>query len=258
MNVFFAPRLPATDNPPPSVQTDFPPWGVGVALGGVGVFMAGQLLTGLGVALALETFAAPLAQAEQADARLLAWTIPVGTAVSHALSWALVFGLLVKRYRLPFWRGLGFRPVAWGALAQTAGWGLAMQMALIPLTLAFPPSPEGGLLDAFAELGTLARAQLALIAVVLAPMLEEVLFRGLLFPALRRRWGFFSTALATSGLFTLLHVFQTGWYWPALGAIFLCGWGLAWLRETRHNLWPPVAFHMGFNFTGLLPLLTGG
>jgi membrane protease YdiL (CAAX protease family) len=51
---------------------------------------------------------------------------------------------------------------------------------------------------------------------------------------------------------------QTGGYWPALVVIFLCGWVLAWLREASASLWPSILFHMGFNFTALLPVLLLG
>jgi len=85
-------------------------------------------------------------------------------------------------------------------------------------------------------------------------LLEEVLFRGLLFPAMRRRCRFLTAAMLVTLLFAALHAFQTGTYWPALTGIFLCGWLLAWLRERHGALWPPVAFHIGFNFTAFIPI----
>ena len=86
----------------------------------------------------------------------------------------------------------------------------------------------------------------------MAPALEESLFRGLLLPALRQRFGVWSSALAVTALFTVLHVAQVGTYLPALAGIFACGLALAWLRERTGSLWPSIAFHMGFNSTPFL------
>ena len=134
------------------------------------------------------------------------------------------------------------------------------QRTLPALLVAVTPPPEDKefLFDLFLRGGGWSIAFFFVLAVGMAPVLEEMLFRGLLLPALMRRLGFFRSALLVTVLFTALHAFQTGLYWPALTSIFLCGWMLAWLRVRHGALWPSIAFHIGFNLTAFLPVLLFG
>ena len=78
-----------------------------------------------------------------------------------------------------------------------------------------------------------------LLAAVLAPLLEEALFRGALHRYLRGQFGFFASALITSVIFAALH--PQGWMAiPALGAI---GIGFSLLREWRDSLIAPMVAH---------------
>jgi|GEM_PF-2367791 len=78
-----------------------------------------------------------------------------------------------------------------------------------------------------------------LLAAVLAPLLEETLFRGALHRYLRGRLGFFLSALITGVIFAGLH--PQGWLAiPALGSI---GIGFSLLREWRDSLIAPTVAH---------------
>ncbi|MBT4491397.1 MAG: CPBP family intramembrane metalloprotease [Rhodospirillaceae bacterium] len=82
--------------------------------------------------------------------------------------------------------------------------------------------------------------------VVLAPLMEEMLFRGLLYGWLRRRRGLWqSAALAALG-HAMLH-FDMGAL-PGLFAFFLF---LAWIYEYSQNLWVPSIIHGVHNFVVL-------
>lgn len=89
---------------------------------------------------------------------------------------------------------------------------------------------------------------LVLSAVVLAPLLEELLFRGFLQSVLvewfgrRRVW---SALLLASAIFSLSHVGATSWH--ALAALFVFSIILGWVYERYGSLWIPVLMHMGFN-----------
>ena len=84
---------------------------------------------------------------------------------------------------------------------------------------------------------------LFLIIVVLAPVIEELFFRGLLLRALERRFGSGWAIAGSSGLFGLSHV--QGIQLPALvmfGAI------AAWLTvRSGGRLGPAIFAHIGFN-----------
>ena len=78
--------------------------------------------------------------------------------------------------------------------------------------------------------------------VILAPIAEEIFFRGVVFNAwLReggRRWAF----LGSSALFALIHISVV-----ALVPIFLLGLALAWIYQRTGNLLAPIAMHATVN-----------
>ena len=81
-----------------------------------------------------------------------------------------------------------------------------------------------------------------------APLLEELLFRGALQPALVRRHGHWPGIAITALLFLLIHV--PGWallrpHPPALTVCYVFGFGLflGWLRHASGSLWAPFASH---------------
>lgn len=85
-------------------------------------------------------------------------------------------------------------------------------------------------------------AAFALATIVLAPLAEELLFRGILYPAVKHA-GFPRLALwGTSALFALIH-FNLATALPLFAFALL----LATLYEVTGNLFAPIATHMTFN-----------
>jgi len=94
-------------------------------------------------------------------------------------------------------------------------------------------------------------------AVLVAPVLEEVIFRGLVQTALldifgrSRRW---AVILLASFIFTVVHVDISA---PqALGGLFVLAVILGWLYERYGSLLPCILVHMGFNVVNILLLFT--
>jgi membrane protease YdiL (CAAX protease family) len=78
-------------------------------------------------------------------------------------------------------------------------------------------------------------------ALVLAPVGEEVLFRGVLYPVLRRRHRV-GAALLTSFVFAAVHFYPVGF----LSFMFL-SIALVAVYELTHNLFAPILLHCLFN-----------
>lgn len=74
--------------------------------------------------------------------------------------------------------------------------------------------------------------------VVLAPFVEETLFRGFLFKAFRRTFGFWTGAIAVSLLFAVAHGQANVGVDVFVLSMFLC-----YLREKTDSLWPSIALH---------------
>ena len=79
-------------------------------------------------------------------------------------------------------------------------------------------------------------------AVVVAPVCEEVVFRGYLYPVAKRFWGPAVGALASSLAFAAAHASLV-----AMLPLALFGLLLAWLYERTGTIWAPIAAHACFN-----------
>ena len=88
---------------------------------------------------------------------------------------------------------------------------------------------------------------LLLSAVVIAPLLEELIFRGLVQSALlailgsARRW---LIILIAAVVFVLIH---SGLPWQVRPSLFLLGVVLGWAYERTGRLWTSILIHAGFN-----------
>ena len=120
---------------------------------------------------------------------------------------------------------------------------MSLVLALLP-ELAENPNNEA-VLDANAVEGGV-RA----VVIFLVPIVEEVLFRGVVFGTLRRR----SRLLAYAGsavLFGLYHIWRYALIEPAYFLYALeyvpVSVALAWIYERCGSIWPGIFFHMGIN-----------
>lgn len=100
-----------------------------------------------------------------------------------------------------------------------------------------------------------ARWILIVSAVVLAPILEEFVFRGLvqsgLSSVMKNRW---AVVVIASLFFAGIHTVA----WQALPGLFVLGVVLGWVYEKRGSLWPSVLIHAGFNAANVAMALALG
>jgi uncharacterized protein len=166
-------------------------------------FLLGQLVIALPLAFALYAVGVDPSDTESPGALLAVVFTQVGVILS---------GLFYLRLRGRLsWRLWGpIRPklshLGWGLLVGIVGF-LAIQVTLgILLTvLGETEQPRQELLTAVGT-DTLTTVLVVLAAVVLAPIGEEIFFRGILFQALRRRVGLWPAAVISSAPFGAVHV----------------------------------------------------
>jgi len=93
---------------------------------------------------------------------------------------------------------------------------------------------------------------LAIQAIILAPVIEELLFRGVLYPALKQK-GYPKLALwGTSMFFGAMHVNMM-----LLAPLTFLGLMLVWLYERTNNLAAPIFAHSFFNLVNFVWAVTG-
>ncbi|RDJ00033.1 CPBP family intramembrane metalloprotease [Dyella solisilvae] len=94
-----------------------------------------------------------------------------------------------------------------------------------------------------ANIPVLLRLPLALIVVSLGPLVEELLFRGVLLSAVSRHVGNAWAIVLTALLFAVVHLPDLSFLWYALPNLALLGLVLGWLRVQSGSIWPAVLAH---------------
>ncbi|HBY97903.1 MAG: CPBP family intramembrane metalloprotease [Ardenticatenaceae bacterium] len=182
--------------------------------------------------------------------------VQVKGALGAILPWGhLLMGLtiwwLVRRWHNTGLRALGFRTVSllrgfWlYAQAIVIGYSALVIWGIIVYALTGRGAQQN-LLPAFGT-GREALLAAALSASLIAPVTEELLFRGFLFAGLRKRLDVIPAIVISSLAFALFHF--NPFAFPALLAL---GGVLAWLFQRSGSLWPAIGLHATINTVTLL------
>lgn len=97
-------------------------------------------------------------------------------------------------------------------------------------------------------------------SVFLGPVVEEVLFRGVLYGQLRR-FGALAAYAGSTILFALLHVWQYAVWGDGASALLYMvdylpvGFALAWCYERSGSLWTGIFLHLGLNYSAMSLLM---
>lgn len=243
--------------PPPPTATPTPeeplPWGwrdVGKA---VLFIIIGSLLVGAGViAIAIATNSLPTQGQEMTTNRLHAQGQGMAAAPFFWLG-ALIYGVVVLAvYRFAVrraggkWSALGFRPFSqwWIALApvltlvQLFGMSIVNVLFVLPFTGGEFENPQIEALTGGSALSVRDLGWLLILVAVIAPIAEELFFRGMLYPVLRRRWSAPVAIVVNGFLFALIHFIPI-----LIPGLFLVGIVLAWIRERSGSLLPCMLVH---------------
>jgi len=80
------------------------------------------------------------------------------------------------------------------------------------------------------------------LAAIIIPILEEILFRGLLYGTLRQYVGPVAAGVLSASLFAAVHSL-----WIGAAPLFVLGCVLAWLYERTGSIWSAIALHATHN-----------
>lgn len=178
----------------------------------------------------------------------------------QALWWLLIvgglYGVVAVRYRRPFWASLGWR------LPEGPPWSYVTGGVLLAFAVAgatqFLPMPQEELPIEKLLQDRASLIALAAFGVLIAPALEELVFRGFLFPVIERSHGAVAAVLVTSALFSVLHSQQYGGHWQILSLLFLVGCALGTVRARTGLTLPSTLMHAAYNATLFAGVLAAG
>jgi len=148
--------------------------------------------------------------------------------------------IVVLKHRLPFWQGLGWRRVN-PAFFLVCGLALSLAVQL----LALPQSKQLPIERLFQTRE--ATLMLALFGTAVAPLVEEIIFRGFIFGAIERSSGLRAAIWTTALLFAAIHIPQLRGGTPQILAIFGVGLMLSWTRAKTSSLAASYFVHLGYN-----------
>lgn len=186
---------------------------------------------------------ASLAQLSQRPLLLLISQFLIDGAVA-----VLLFLLVEGKYHARFWSAIRWNwpRSAWRQL----GLGAVMLLGL-SMVESFLPMPKSTPFDKL-----LIRPRdaylLAIIAVSLGPLVEELFFHGFLYPVLARRWGVGWGIFLTALPFAAMHMPQYGYAWSALLVILIVGIVCGIVRAVTHSVGASFLVHVGYNGTQML------
>lgn len=185
--------------------------------------------------------------------------IPDIVLIAQLAIYAVVFAAmrwLVRARGSRFWDAVRWNwpQNSWGIFLFL---GIGLYFVLVGLSQLLP-IPKHLPIDRFFQTAREAGI-MSLIAMTLAPLMEELFFRGFLYPVLARRLGKVVAILLTSALFGLLHGAQLGYSWAVL-IIVLVGIALTTVRAITKSVASSFLVHVGYNATlsALLFIATSG
>ena len=177
---------------------------------------------------------------------------PILLLVSQFLIYAAVAACMVMlvegKYHVAFWQAIRWNwpRSEWKLLALGAA--MLVTLGLLQSLLPMPKdTPFEHLFDRPRD-----AYLLGIIAVSIGPLMEELFFRGFMYPVLARRmgvaWGIVLTALP----FGLIHLPQYGWAWGAALVIVMVGVVCGVVRAVTRSVAASFLVHVGYNGTQMI------
>jgi membrane protease YdiL (CAAX protease family) len=156
-----------------------------------------------------------------------------------------IYVLVVHRYHFKFWRGIQWGPVGSRQIAHYVAAGVLMTVAVQLAPTILPDRTNFPLQHLFNSPASAYAT--AIFAVVIAPFMEELIFRGFLFSVFELRVGSPFAIVVTAVLFAGMHADEYRGAWNHLLLIFIVGLVLSLARGLSHKLAPSVIIHTTYN-----------
>ena len=240
--------IPSATSPTP--DPDNPPWGLLVA---ALVWLASVVLTLMIPQLCALPYVVthyrsiaggPTKETLLSD-KTFVLLLVIGLFVAHLITLALAWAVVTRLGKLSFKKTLGLSwPANFGAWKSI---GLAFLLFIIAMLILKKFGGQDNDLQRILNSSRAAALVVAFIAAATAPLIEEVVYRGLLYSTLQRLAGPITGVIVVTSVFAGLHVLQ---YWPDAGAIAsisLLSLVLTLIRARTGRLLPCYVIHLVFN-----------
>jgi hypothetical protein len=175
--------------------------------------------------------------------------------VAHAMMVIVAWGIATHGWTERFTRAVGWTWHPRFKFRHSAAVVILLYGISYLLTLVLPSGKTE--FDELLETSQAVRIIVAVVAVVSAPFIEELVYRGILYPAIHVRLGPVAAVFVVSGLFALVHLPQ---YWGStliVVALLLLSFVLTGVRALTGRLLPCYVIHLFYNGIGSALILAG-
>lgn len=176
--------------------------------------------------------------------------IPLVAIAGQGLAYLLVFAYMyilvtVERRRPDFLNAIHWNWPSSPAVYVLVGVVLSFALQILASRL---PIPKNLPIDTFFRTPSEAWV-LTIFGITLAPLMEELFFRGFLYPVLARGLGVPAAIFVTGLAFAALHGSQLMYSWGPVLVIFLVGIVLTMVRARKNSVAASLIVHVSYNGT---------
>jgi uncharacterized protein len=169
----------------------------------------------------------------------------LGIVPSHALMLLLAWGVVTRMGKISWRKALGWSWKPPFTLRESVV--VAILLFIVAMVVIYNFGGQETDLERLLQSSRITALIIAVIAATSAPLVEEIVYRGILYSALQRAAGPWLAIIVVTSLFAGLHVLQ---YWPdkgAISAIALLSLALTFVRARTGRLLPCFVIHLVFN-----------
>lgn len=156
--------------------------------------------------------------------------------------------LVIFAWRRIHWKHLGFGTFDWNTLGLGCGLLIASYIFILLhnlILMALGIDTQGEAIFRFFD-SLESPVWFFFVGAVLAPIVEEIFFRGFIFQGFRHKYGWVNSMLLSSAIFAVAHLDPV-----ALIPTFILGCLLAYMFQRSNSVWPGVILHFLVNAFGL-------
>jgi uncharacterized protein len=165
------------------------------------------------------------------------------------------------RFAAPFWRTIGWRPLRTGHTPRAVAY---VTFSLCGFLLAVLVSLASSTIHTKTQLpieqffqDRLSALLLMSLGVLLAPVLEETIFRGYIYPVAVRSFGVTGGVLFTGTIFGLLHASQLWGGWGQIALLVIVGIVFTYARAAARTVVASYLMHVSYNSFLFLAMAIG-
>lgn len=164
---------------------------------------------------------------------------------AHVLTLLLVWAVATHLGQRPFRPAIG-----WGWSPRVGFWasaGIAVALLIVGLGIADLIGGQKTPFEEMLESSAANRFSAAFMATATAPLVEELVYRGILYSAVQRAIGMWWAVLLVGALFTGVHVAQYYNHPGVIVAVGALGFTLTYVRARTGRILPCIIIHLIFN-----------